>query len=148
MDSEHLFLGTGWAFPPGFDDRQLGAMIVESNEDIEESLRILMSTRPGERVMHPGYGCDLQRVVFETIDTGVLTEIRDMVERAVLFFEARITLDALDIDTSELLEGVLRLRLSYTVRSTNSRYNWVYPFYLDDAARASAVADGASRGLR
>jgi uncharacterized protein len=146
MDSQHLFLGTGWAFPPGFDDRQLGAMMVDQNEDIEESLRILMSTRPGERVMHPGYGCDLKRMVFETIDTGALTEIRDMVERAVLFFEARITLDQLDIDTTELMEGVLRLRLGYTVRTTNSRHNWVYPFYLDEASGQSpsrvAIAAG------
>jgi phage baseplate assembly protein W len=132
MDSQHLFLGIGWAFPPGFDDRQLGAMMVAHEEDIEQSLHILMSTRPGERVMHPSYGCDLKRMVFETIDTGALTEIRDMVERAVLFFEARITLDDLDIDTSELAEGVLRLRLAYTVRTTNSRHNWVYPFYLDE----------------
>ena len=154
MDSQHLFLGTGWAFPPGFDDRQLGALMVERNEDIEESLRILMSTRPGERVMHPSYGCDLKRMVFETVDTGVLTEIRDMVERAVLFFEARITLDQLDIDTTELMEGVLHLRLSYTVRTTNSRHNWVYPFYLDEttaapsATRALAAVDGAERGAR
>ena len=154
MDSQHLFLGTGWAFPPGFDDRRLGALMVERNEDIEESLRILMSTRPGERVMHPSYGCDLKRMVFETVDTGVLTEIRDMVERAVLFFEARITLDQLDIDTTELMEGVLRLRLSYTVRTTNSRHNWVYPFYLDEttvapsATRALAAVDGAERGAR
>ncbi len=140
MDSQHLFLGTGWAFPPGFDDRQMGALMVEQHDDIEESLRILMSTRPGERVMHPSYGCDLKRMVFETIDTGVLTEIRDMVERAVLFFEARITLDELDIDTGDLIEGVLRLRLAYTVRSTNSRHNWVYPFYLDSMDRAPAAA--------
>ena len=146
MDSQHLFLGIGWAFPPGFDDRQLGALMVEQNEDIEESLRILMSTRPGERVMHPSYGCDLKRMVFETIDTGALTEIRDMVERAVLFFEARITLDDLDIDTSELVEGVLRLRLAYTVRTTNSRHNWVYPFYLDEMRRPAAadVAEGVA----
>lgn len=145
MDSQHLFLGTGWAFPPAFDDRELGAMMVDQGEDIEESLRILMSTRPGERVMHPGYGCDLKRMVFENIDTGALTEIRDMVERAVLFFEARITLDALDIDTSELAEGVLRLRLSYTVRRTNSRHNWVYPFYLDEAAGRPGAAAGAAQ---
>ena len=145
MDSQHLFLGTGWAFPPGFDDRELGAMMVDQGEDIEESLRILMSTRPGERVMHPGYGCDLKHMVFENIDTGALTEIRDMVERAVLFFEARITLDALDIDTSELAEGVLRLRLSYTVRGTNSRHNWVYPFYLDDGASRPGAAAGAAQ---
>lgn len=144
MDSQHLFLGIGWAFPPGFDDRQLGAMMVAHDEDIEQSLRILMSTRPGERVMHPSYGCDLKRMVFETIDTGALTEIRDMVERAVLFFEARITLDDLDIDTSELAEGVLRLRLAYTVRTTNSRHNWVYPFYLDET-RGPGSADVAEQ---
>ncbi len=132
------FLGTGWAFPPAFDGRQLQALMVDQVDDIEESLRILMSTRPGERVMHPTYGCDLQRMVFEHIGTGTLTEIRSLIERAVLFFEPRITLRSVDIDTDELIDGVLRLQLSYLVRSSNSRHNWVYPLYLSERSGPTA----------
>lgn len=145
MAHQDRFLGTGWAFPPAFDDRQLGALMVEQVDDIEESLRILLSTRPGERVMHPRYGCDLRRMVFENIDSSALTEIRDLVEKAVLFFEPRITLQQVDIDIDDLPNGVLRLRLVYTVRTTNARHNWVYPLYLTELsepapARAGEVA--------
>ncbi len=144
MAQQNGFLGTGWAFPPAFDDRQLSAVMVEQVEDIEESLRILMSTRPGERVMHPTYGCDLRRMVFETIDTSTITEIRDLVEKAVLFFEPRITLQQVDIDDSELPNGVLRLRLDYTIRTTNARHNWVFPLYLNEL---SGATPGGREGL-
>jgi phage baseplate assembly protein W len=147
MARQDSFLGTGWAFPPGFDDRGMGALMVEDVVDIEQSLRILLSTRPGERVMHPGYGCDLRRMVFENIDTGTLTEIRDLVHRAVLFYEARITLDEIDVDTSELIEGVLRIRLAYTVRKTNSRRNWVFPFYVNEAGASAHAANAAMQVL-
>jgi phage baseplate assembly protein W len=126
------FLGTGWAFPPAFDDRRMRALMVDGVQDIEESLRILLSTRPGERVMHPGYGCDLRRMVFAHIDAAAVAAIRDRIEKAVLFHEARITLHEVVVDTSALAEGVLRLRLSYTVRTTNARHNWVYPLYLNE----------------
>jgi phage baseplate assembly protein W len=127
-----------WAFPPAFDDRRLHALMVEGVQDIEESLRILLSTRPGERVMHPDYGCGLHRMMFESVDTGLVAELRDLVQKAILFFEPRITLDEVVVDLAELEEGILRLRLDYTIRRTRSRHNWVYPLYLADAgARAS-----------
>jgi phage baseplate assembly protein W len=131
--TQDAFLGTGWGFPPGFDDRQLGALMVDHVQDIEESLRILMSTRPGERVMHPGYGCDLRRIAFEKIETGTLTELRDLIERAVRAYEARIVLHQVETDASGQAEGVLQVRLTYTVRTTNARRNWVYPLYLAEA---------------
>lgn len=141
MGLDKSFLGTGWAFPPAFDGRTLKAVMVSDEQDIEDSLRILLSTVPGERVMHPSYGCGLQRMVFENVTESTLTEIRSLIEKAVLFFEARIVLDGIDIGTSELYDGVLRIRLDYTVRSTNTRHNMVYPLYLmegeGDAGAAS-----------
>ena len=133
MLSQDSLIGTGWGFPPGFDGRQLGAVMVDHVRDIEESLRILLSTRPGERVMHPDYGCDLGRMAFEKIETGTLTELRDLVERAVRAHEPRILLHAVEVDAGGQAEGVLRLLLAYTIRSTSSRRNWVYPFYLAES---------------
>ena len=139
MDGELNFLGTGWTFPPAFDRRHCGAVMTAGVADVEESLRILFGTTPGERVMHPSYGCGLRRMVFEPMNTSTLTEIRSLIERAVLFFEARITLDAVDFDTSGLIDGVLRIRLDYRLRASNSPYNFVYPLYVRDADTAAGT---------
>jgi phage baseplate assembly protein W len=130
MSRDAAFLGTGWAFPPAFDPRDGRAAMVSHEDDVRESLRILLSTAPGERVMQPGYGCALRRMVFAHIDQGAVTEIRDAIEQAVLFHEVRVTLERVELDTSELAEGRLLIGLHYTVRSTNTRHNAVFPFYL------------------
>ncbi|CAN7748640.1 GPW/gp25 family protein [Pseudorhodoferax sp. LjRoot39] len=128
--SERDFLGTGWAFPPSFDGRTLDAVLVSDEQDVRESLRILLSTAPGERVMHPTYGCGLRRLVFEQLSESLLTEIRSLIEKAILFFEQRIVLERIDFDTDALSEGVLRIGLFYTLRSTSTRDNMVFPLYL------------------
>ena len=140
MSIDTQFLGTGWGFPPAFDPRTRDVVMVTQQQDVEESLRILLSTSPGERVMHPTYGCGLQRMVFENIDESRLTEIRSLVERAVLFFEPRVVLHEVMIDTDELFAGILRLRLDYSIRTTNTRHNLVYPLYLAEGTRRTASA--------
>jgi uncharacterized protein len=140
MSIDTQFLGTGWGFPAAFDPRTREVVMVTQQQDVEESLRILLSTSPGERVMHPTYGCGLQRMVFENIDESRLTEIRSLVERAVLFFEPRVVLHEVMIDTDELFAGILRLRLDYSIRTTNTRHNLVYPLYLAEGTRRTASA--------
>jgi uncharacterized protein len=140
MSINSKFLGTGWGFPPAFDPRTREAVLVTQQEDVEESLRILLSTSPGERVMHPNYGCGLLRMVFENMDESRLTEIRSLVERAVLFFEPRVILHEVKIDTQELFEGILRVRLDYSLRTTNTRHNLVYPLYLAEASQRAVSA--------
>jgi hypothetical protein len=129
VPAEQSFLGTGWSFPPEFHLLTREAVMVSNETDIEQSLRILLSTVPGERVMQPAYGCGLKRLLFESFSESTLTEIRHIVQQAVLFFEPRITLNAVNIDVSQLPNGLLRIQLDYTVRTTNSRYNIVFPFY-------------------
>ena len=135
---DNRFLGTGWAFLPAFDRAGRAALMVTQVQDVYESLHILMSTVPGERVMQPGYGCGLQRLVFETLNESTLTEMRSLIEKAVLFFEVRVSLDGVDFDTVDTLEGVLRIKLDYTIRSTNTRHNMVYPLYLHEGQGARA----------
>lgn len=135
MAADRNFLGTGWAFPPAFDGRTLDAVMVSDGQDVRESLRILLSTMPGERVMHPTYGCGLRRMVFEQVSESLLTEIRSLIEKAILFFEQRIVLERVDFDTDALFEGVLKIGLFYTLRSTSARDNMVFPLYLDGVAR-------------
>lgn len=130
-DVDKAFLGIGWSFPPEFHKfaDAFGVKMVEEEEDIRESLKILLSTRPGERVMQPAFGCGLQAMVFDTINESTITEIKDIIERAILFFEPRITLEDIDVGTEDALEGRLNIQLNYCVRKTNTRSNIVYPFY-------------------
>ena len=130
-DTDKAFLGVGWSFPPEFHKQgdTLATGMVSEEEDIVESLDILLSTRPGERVMQPNFGCGLHSMVFETINESTVTEIKDVIERAVLFYEPRITLEGIDVTTEDALDGTLKIQLNYTVRRTNTRSNIVYPFY-------------------
>jgi phage baseplate assembly protein W len=130
MAEDASFLGTGWAFPPRFHPTRGEVALVSQEEDVRESLRILLFTDPGERVMQPGYGCGLRRMVFRQMDHNALTEVRETIEQAVLFHEVRVTLDAVELDIADLPEGVLRIGLTYTVRTTNTRHNVVFPFYV------------------
>jgi phage baseplate assembly protein W len=127
------FLGRGWSFPPRFDPRGKDVVMVAGVADIDESLRILLSTTPGERVMLPDYGCALRRMVFEEASEQTITEMRGLIRKAVLFYEPRIVLNRVDAQRVDALEGRLDLVLDYTVRATNTRHNLVYPFYLRQA---------------
>ncbi|OGB25277.1 MAG: hypothetical protein A3I66_04240 [Burkholderiales bacterium RIFCSPLOWO2_02_FULL_57_36] len=135
MTSDKSFLGSGWAFPPSFS-KQGNALVaggrvamVTAEDDIRESLYILLSTTPGERIMQPSYGCGIKSHVFDALSNGVVTEIKNQIERAILFFEPRITLNAIQVTDREILNGRLDIMIDYTVRATNTRSNMVYPFY-------------------
>lgn len=107
--------------------------MVSDNEDIIESLRILLSTNPGERVMLPNYGCGLRRMVFEEASEQTVTEIKEMIRKAILFYEPRISLNSMDAQLADAMSGRLEILIDYTIRTTNTRHNLVYPFYLHQA---------------
>jgi phage baseplate assembly protein W len=127
------FLGRGWSFPPRFDGRQR-AMMVEHEDDIEESLRILFRTRVGERVMQHAYGTRLHQMVFEEITEQTVTAMIDMIRKAVMFFEPRIDLEHVNVRPAGDDMARLDVLLDYRIRTTNTRHNMVYPLYLDQAS--------------
>jgi Bacteriophage baseplate protein W len=133
MDEKKSFLGTGWSFPPTFTKYPCEPVMVSDEEDIEQSLKILLSTRHGERIMQPEYGCNLDVLLFEPINTSLIAFVKDLIEKAVLFHEPRIDLKRIEISIEQVLEGLLLIELDYVIRSTNSRYNLVFPFYLKEA---------------
>jgi len=135
---DRSFLGTGWAFPPEFNRHSRAATMVSEDEDIRESLRILLATTPGERIMQPAYGCELKKLVFDNISTSSLTEIKDAVERAVVFLEPRIILNGITVDTEKINDGLIRILVDYTIRVTNTRSNMVYPFYFREGTDVRA----------
>jgi phage baseplate assembly protein W len=126
------FLGTGWAFPPSFGPGGGEVALVSDAEDIHQALQILLATRPGERPMQEGFGCSLDDVLFEEADQMLENRITSLIHDAVLEHEPRVTVGKIEVSATEL-DGVLRIRLEYAVLGTNSRYNMVFPFYLNEA---------------
>lgn len=107
--------------------------MVSGAEDIHQSLQILLSTRLGERVMQDEFGCDLSYVLFEEVDQSLVNSLTRLISDAILYHEPRINLDRLDVSESETEQGLLLISIEYTIRSTNSRFNMVYPFYINEA---------------
>ena len=135
MEKVNTFLGRGWSFPPQFDRRTADLVMRSDEEDIRESLKILLTTRLGERIIQPEYGCDLTDFIFENLNMTTKTYIRDLVESAILYFEPRIDLEQLDFEV-DANEGIVLMHLHYVVRITNSRSNLVFPFYKNEATNS------------
>ena len=134
MSGVQSFLGTGWNFPPAFSKGGSDAITVTGVEDIQQSLQILLSTQLGERIMQAEFGCDLNYALFEEIDQGLINTLTSLVSDAILNYEPRITLDNMDVSEDPGQQGLLLVSITYTVRSTNSRFNLVYPFYITEAS--------------
>lgn len=132
MEEFTSFLGTGWSFPPTFDIASSKVQTRSDEQDIEESLRILLSTRPGERILLPEYGCDLEELLFGPLNLTVKTVAVDKIKTAILYFEPRIYIDSIDFTDSNELEGELLIVIEYRIRATNSRKNLVFPFYKEE----------------
>ena len=126
------FLGTGWSFPPAFDTGTNTVIMTSDEADIQLSLQVLLATHKGERVMLPDYGCNLDEMLFEPMTTTFKTYIREMIKTAILYYEPRIDLSSVQVDDSRETEGVILIILNYTVRTTNSRFNFVYPYYKNE----------------
>ncbi len=128
MKEVKSYLGRGWAFPVGFT-KGLGVDMVSDEEDIRQSLRILISTTPGQRTRRGDYGCAIRRWVFEDITLSEKTLIADEVRQAVLHHEPRVEVLSVKVDFREPEHGVLWIEVDYRTRATNSRSNMVFPFY-------------------
>lgn len=125
------FLGTGWKFPLTLEADGHIALSLE-DEDIREAIVIILSTTPGERVMRPEFGCGIHEYVFSVINSNNLLLIEDEVKRALVLYEPRITVDNIHIQPDASDGGKLMIHIDYTILSSNSRFNMVYPFYLTE----------------
>lgn len=136
MANDSSFLGTGWSFPPSFSARGGEVQVVSGEDDIEQSLQILLSTQRSERVMQENFGCDLNEFLFGEISAGLIGRLRSFIEEAILHHETRIELNEIEISESGAEAGLLLISIDYTIRATNSRFNMVYPFYINEATLA------------
>lgn len=112
--------------------------MTSDEEDIKKSLEILLSTTIGERFLQPLYGCNLDEYVFEPFNATLSTEIRLTVKNAIDLYEPRLKLLSVRLDTGLMVEGRVDIAVEYQVISTNSRFNLVYPFYMNEANTKSA----------
>ncbi|MCL6350639.1 GPW/gp25 family protein [Pectobacterium polaris] len=136
MANGNAFLGTGWAFPPSFNGPNHNAVMSSDIQDIEQSLTILLSTTPGERPMVPDFGCRINQFVFEELTQTVLTQLESEIRYAILFFESRINVEDVHF-LPEPISGKLLVQIDYSVITTNTRSNMVYPFYLNEGTLIS-----------
>ncbi|WP_017497862.1 GPW/gp25 family protein [Flavobacterium sp. WG21] len=129
METDQAFLGTGWSFPPEFKKTTRATVMISDEEDIKSSLEILLSTKIGERIMVPKYGCNIDELLFEPLTTTLKTYVSELIRTAILYHEPRIDVEKIDISQGDDLNGELLVALDYRIRATNSRTNMVYPFY-------------------
>ena len=126
------FLGKGWSFPPAFSAKDRDVAMVSEDEDIRQSLFLLFSISPGERLMKPEYGCDLHSIVFERYTASTESRIIDMITTAILRYEPRIIVEMVEVNQKDPYQGLIDINVLYTIRITNTRDNIVFPFYLKE----------------
>jgi phage baseplate assembly protein W len=130
FDPAKAFLGIGWSFPVAPDAAAQDVARVEYEEDIRQAIRIILETSPGERVMRPDFGSGLRAMVFEPLNYTTLALVKQRVEQALVVWEPRI--DVREVTISGAARNRLDIDIRYEVRATNTFYNLVYPFYLQE----------------
>lgn len=128
---DHDFLGAGWQFPVR-TDHQGNVELSEGVDSIERSVRAIIGTAKGERVMRPDFGCDIHDHVFATTSPATLNMMEDSVREALVQWEPRIDVERVDASREPGAPNVVRIEITYWIRSTNSHANMVYPFYVQE----------------
>ncbi|CAL9365725.1 hypothetical protein SUDANB171_00760 [Streptomyces sp. enrichment culture] len=123
------FVGSGWAFPPRTDATGSIAL-VSGAQEIEESIRLILATSPGERPMRPEFGCALNDYVFAPADAGTAGQLAYEVRLALERWEPRVTVTDVAVRFDRVNDGVLYIDISYSVRDANDPRNLVFPFYV------------------
>lgn len=112
--------------------------LVEQEQEIRESLILLFSTRPGERITYPDFGCDIHHLILEPQNATLRSMIDVAIREAVLKFEPRIDITDINIDYDDV-EGVVYVGMEYVIRKINVRTNIVYPFYKLEGTELSEI---------
>ncbi|MBV9445478.1 MAG: GPW/gp25 family protein [Streptosporangiaceae bacterium] len=124
---QHDFIGAGWAFPVSVDAR--GAIaLARGTDELEQAMRLILMTYPGERPMRPEFGSRLRDFVFDGTTAENASAIGNEVRAALLRWEPRVDVSSVDV-TPDYDAAMLYVDIKYTVKSTNDRRNLVFPFY-------------------
>tara|TARA_Y100000589_G_C27154217_1_gene630141 strand:+ start:233 stop:643 length:411 start_codon:yes stop_codon:yes gene_type:complete len=131
---EKSFLGIGWGFPPNFRKDSGDITMVSDEEDIRQSLMIYFNTKTNERIMRPDYGCVLHDLQFERVNSEIIESLIFEIKNNIGQIEPRINVEKIYVNKIELKEGLIEIKLDYTVISTNIRDNIVYPYYINEGS--------------
>lgn len=123
------FVGAGWSFPLRADASG-GVALSTGTREIEESIRLILGTAPGERPMRPDFGCAVHDYVFAPANAATAGDIADAVRTSLRRWEPRIDLRGVDVSFDAVDVGTLYVQVSYSVRGTNDPRNLVFPFYV------------------
>ena len=123
------FIGNGWSFPLGVN-RRGGISLASREREIEEAIRIILATAPGERPMRPDFGCGIHDYVFAPADASTAGSIAFQVSGALEMWEPRIDVAGVDVEIDDNDRGVLYINIAYTIRGSNDVRNIVFPFYV------------------
>ncbi|SFU10255.1 GPW/gp25 family protein [Algoriphagus halophytocola] len=132
MEEEKSFLGRGWAFPVSFSLESQQVRLAENEEDIQQSLIILLNTTLGERVMRPDYGANMEDLLFEALNVTTANMIANRIKQAILYHEPRVKTEDIDLRPN-YNEGRIEVIVSYLIIATNNRRNLVYPYLFTEA---------------
>lgn len=132
MNFDDDIIGRGWSFPPSFNHDSGRVEMTTGIEDINNSLAIIFNTELGERLMNPKFGCSIRSQLLEPMTTGTIAYMQHLLQTAILYHESRIDPEQVQVQADQQA-GRLDIAVTYTVRGTNSRFNYVYPFYLAEA---------------
>jgi uncharacterized protein len=125
----HEFVGRGWAFPLRTDTRG-GVALVSDEQEIEEAIRIILGTAPGERPMRPEFGCAIHDYIYAEADAGTAGRVAHEVRAALLRWEPRIEVADVAVTVDPDDRSLLYIDIRYTIKSTNDPRNLVFPFYV------------------
>ncbi|WP_439488099.1 GPW/gp25 family protein [Algoriphagus sp.] len=132
MEEEKSFLGRGWAFPISFSLESQQVRLAENEEDIQQSLVILLNTTLGERIMRPDYGANMEDLLFEALNVTTANMIANRIKQAILYHEPRVKTEDIDLRPN-YNEGRIEVIVSYLIIATNNRRNLVYPYLFTEA---------------
>jgi len=130
---EKNFLGVGWKYPVYITVEGKIAKS-EYEQDIKEAIWIILGTAKGERVMRPDFGCGIHDLIFTPINTATITLVENSVREALTIWEPRIELIKVEASSEKSEEGKMLVSIDYRVRTTNNRFNLVYPFYIKEGS--------------
>lgn len=129
MDKD--FMGKGWKFPVRVDSKTGRVQMSNGEDDIQESILIILQTAKGERMALPKFGGDIHQFVFGVTDTGTLTMIEIAVKEAIDDWEPRVGRVSVNAAVDREEPGKIVINISYEVLATNNTHNLVYPFYIN-----------------
>lgn len=122
-------IGQGWSFPPQIDEH--GTLeLVSEDEEIEQAIRIILMTAPGQRVMRPEFGCRIHELIFAPNNASTAGLASRYVREALGRWEPRIDVQAVDVDPDETDPSRMLIRIQYRVSGTYNNRTLVYPFYV------------------